>query len=47
MADMTSTWVYGKYGWYCAMWGWREWYQNHLESLGYRVVRAVKKPDIA
>ena len=44
--DEPVTWVYGKVepGWYCAMWGWKDSYAKHLESLGYRVVASVHKP---
>jgi hypothetical protein len=44
--DPTLVWAYGinEPGWYCAMWGWRKWYADHLESMGYRVVRSIGRP---
>ena len=45
-ADMTSVWAYGivEPGWYIAKLLWDQSYAEHLQSLGYRVVRSVKKP---
>jgi hypothetical protein len=42
-----TTWVYGKVepGWYCAMWGWRDWYTKQLEEAGYRVIVSAVKPE--
>lgn len=39
-----AVWAYGKDGWYMAKWIWDQKYANHLETLGYRVKRSVKKP---
>ena len=43
---MTSVWAYGivEPGWYIAKLLWDQSYAEHLQSLGYRVVRSVKKP---
>lgn len=48
-ADPTCVWAFGKVsrGWYCAKSIWDEKYAAHLEEMGYRVMRSVKRPQEA
>lgn len=41
-----NTWVFGKDGWYMARGQWNAEYSAHLESLGYKVVKSFKKPEV-
>lgn len=47
--DPSMTWVFGKVqpGWYVARWIWNKEYADHLETLGYRVMKSVTKPEVA
>jgi hypothetical protein len=47
--DPTAVWVFGKIspGWYMAKSVWDKAYAEHLQSIGYEVMRSVKNPGEA